>query len=264
MMIRGPYTAGMIVCLLLAGCHSGLQQAGTNDDPLRGGPLPAASAAAGPAGPAAQPAASGGAIPPIPAPTGSTSLAALTAGVQQSLDSETPLRIPATPVSRQDVGPPQGIQLGQPQPVVGPSAATPAADQGSTGFPTPGEEAPVSLTAPVLGAQLLTPPPDVPVAANVPVPDPAVLRAAAPGDNASGSSTAELQQALDARGVTWQHLERVASSNEWLFICSVPDPHDPDTVTKFRGIAAGVHGEDDGGQAAIRGVIAQIDQSRQH
>jgi len=262
-MIRGPCIPGLIVCLLLAGCHSGLQQAVTSDDPLKGGPLPAANAAAGPAGTAAQPAGSGGTIPPIPAPTGSTSLAALTAGVQQSLDSETPLRIPATPVSRQDGGPPQGIQLGQPQPV-GPSATTPAADQGSTGFPTPGEEAPVSLTAPVVGAQPFTPPPEVPVAATVPVPDPAVLRASAPGDNAIGPSTAELQQALDARGVTWQQLEKVANSNKWRFICSIPDPHDPTTVTKFRGIAAGVHGEDDGGQAAIRMVIAQIDQGRPH
>jgi hypothetical protein len=253
----------MIVCLLLAGCHSGLQQAGINDDPLRGGPLPTANAAAGTAGTTAQPAGSGGTIPPLPAPTGSTSLAALTAGVQQSLDSETPLRIPATPVSRQDAGPPQGILLGQPQPVE-PSTATPAADQGSTGFPTPGEEAPVSLSAPVVGDNPLTSPPGVPVAATVPVPDPAVLRASAPGDNSLGSTTAELQQALDARGVTWQHLEKVANSNEWQFICSVPDPHDPETVTKFRAIAAGVHGEDDGGQAAIRMVIAQIDQSRQH
>jgi hypothetical protein len=252
-MSRGLRIPGFLLCLLLlAGCQMGRQQVAT-DDPLRGGTTPSPAPVTGAA--ASLPAASGP-LPAIPAPTGTTSLAALTT-VEQSLDSGTPLRIAATPVSHLDGAAAQDVQLIPPQvPYNLPPAPGPY--QGSTGFPGPGDDNPVSLVCPVAIERPVSAPiqqPAPPIASQIYVTD----QGAAPaGGQLAGYGFAQAQADLLARGATWSEPpHKIADPDEWEFVCSIPDRNDPTGVTfiKFRGFGSG-----GGGLAAIRNVLANIDE----
>jgi hypothetical protein len=286
MMSRGPYIPGCLVSLLLlAGCQGGFQHASMEADPLRGGtPVPSAGAAGTASLPPAAGTGAGGQLPPIPAPGTTVSTAALTSGVDQSLDYDNSLRI-ATPASRQAAGTAldQNVQLIGPVPVDRPPSP-PSNEPGSAGFQGTGEENPVSLVGPVTAGDVPSAgqpsapvpsngPSQVSVTGNVagPVPnnsapgqpgaqpheainDPAVLPA-------SGISPREqLRQQLLARGATWtKEPQKVGEPDEWDFTCSIPDRSDPtgETFRKYRGFGSS-------GLAAIQNVLAKIDAENPH
>jgi hypothetical protein len=66
------------------------------------------------------------------------------------------------------------------------------------------------------------------------------------------------QEALAARGVTWQRLETRGDQGEWKFTCSIPDPKVPNVLRRYEAQAVGEHGV-----AAIRLVIRKIDEEQQ-
>ena len=118
---------GAIACLMvLAGCQTGR----LDHDPLVGGaPLPP-----GPLPPRSTGnAVAAGQVPPPPAPSNTGSLASLTAGPTQTLDSTHDMRVPVTPVPGSTAGGPAGALLHGPEPVNdGSSRLTPIAAPGST------------------------------------------------------------------------------------------------------------------------------------
>jgi hypothetical protein len=82
-------------------------------------------------------------------------------------------------------------------------------------------------------------------------------RAAAPPATPVTSAAGEyeqLQQMLLARGVTWQQLKTGTARDEWVFVCSVPNPRDKNLEREYEATAVGPFG-----LAAIRAVIKRID-----
>jgi len=67
----------------------------------------------------------------------------------------------------------------------------------------------------------------------------------------------QLQQKLQDYGVTWQMLKTSGQRGEWLFACSVPNPHEPSVERTFEAKAFGPNG-----LAAIRAAIAEIEAAR--
>src|SRR5262249_24281517 len=57
-----------------------------------------------------------------------------------------------------------------------------------------------------------------------PVSDSATTGQGSPGQ---GNGYQQLQEALNARGVTWRRLETVVDTNEWKFTCSLPSCQNP-------------------------------------
>jgi hypothetical protein len=66
------------------------------------------------------------------------------------------------------------------------------------------------------------------------------------------------QDALTARGVTWQRLETLGDQGEWRFMCSIPDRKSPNVLNKYEAQAVGEHGV-----AAMRLAIQKIDDEQQ-
>ncbi len=90
-----------------------------------------------------------------------------------------------------------------------------------------------------------------------PVAAPNASPAAPPAPSTVSASQGEyeqLQQALLARGVTWQQLKTGTNRDEWIFMCSVPNPHDSATEREYKATQVGPFG-----LAAMRAVIAAID-----
>jgi hypothetical protein len=256
-MIRGPSIPGLAVCLLLlAGCHPVPQQVGQSDDPLIGGRVPNA-APAGTAAPAqGAVTADNGPLPPFPAPTGSNSIAVLAGGgVKQDLDPGTQLRIGGTPVSQQI---PDQIQPYPPIPIQPVDHTLPPVgpDSGSNGFPAPGDDSPIMLHPPIAAD-----PPNSPQAANPPssppslIPQPAAYPATIPAaEPPPVSEYAQVIEQLRAHGATWsQEPQQIGATDQWLFICSVPNPSDPTAVDRIHAIASGGRG-----LAAVRKALAEI------
>jgi hypothetical protein len=65
----------------------------------------------------------------------------------------------------------------------------------------------------------------------------------------------QLQDALTARGVTWQRLETIGDTGEWKFNCSVPNRQTPNL--NRRNVARRRTDLD-----AIRAVLEQIDRDQ--
>jgi hypothetical protein len=193
-----------ILWLLLAGCASSPTSRPTpnNNDPLLGGPPiqpPGGRAAA----PAASPGTATAAVPPLTAPSTSTSTAALASGTAQPLDATHDLRIGGNPDSSPAA--PSGA----------PVAATPTSDWKG--------QAPVALRGP----EPATAPP------------PAPRQPPAPGIALMGGTrvmTFEQAQAqLRARGVTWQRLEVSSDDGKWKFSCSIPNAQNPNIRRNYEG-----------------------------
>jgi len=69
------------------------------------------------------------------------------------------------------------------------------------------------------------------------------------------------QDALKARGVTWQRLEtlgELGDQDEWKFSCSIPDRKNPGIRQRVETKAVGEHGV-----AAMRLAIQEIDKEQQ-
>jgi hypothetical protein len=64
----------------------------------------------------------------------------------------------------------------------------------------------------------------------------------------------QLQQLLAARGVTWQQLKSGTARDEWLFVCTIPNPRDKNLERQYEAKAVGPFG-----LAAIRAAIKAID-----
>jgi len=67
----------------------------------------------------------------------------------------------------------------------------------------------------------------------------------------------QVQQMLLQRGVVWQQLKTGSGPGEWLFSCAIPDPQNPKFRVNYEARAVGPNGV-----AAMKAVIAQIDQDR--
>jgi hypothetical protein len=188
---------------------------GAEADPLVGGGPPIGRPA-----PAAGTATAGAAAPLPPPPTHSaTSPAALANGVPQPLPGDRDLRI-TTP------------------------AALPGRD-------TDGWRNPAGPAA--AGARLNAPEPiNDPAAARLtPTPSGAsVAQASAP----AAAEYTQLQEALRARGVSWQHLEMSSETGEWKFTCTVTDPKNKSLLTLHEARSRDRYGLD-----AIRTAIQYID-----
>jgi hypothetical protein len=65
----------------------------------------------------------------------------------------------------------------------------------------------------------------------------------------------QLQEALRARGVSWQHLEMSSETGEWKFTCTVADPKNKSLLTLHEARSRDRYGLD-----AIRTAIQEIDQ----
>jgi hypothetical protein len=79
-----------------------------------------------------------------------------------------------------------------------------------------------------------------------------------PGPSATGArgdGWQQVQDQLATRGVTYQHLETSGDDGRWKFSCAIPDRRNPATRHVYEAVAAG-----ESGLAAIRAVLAQIDQ----
>jgi hypothetical protein len=229
---------------LLAGCQ-GTSQERVPDPLVTSSPLPLAQTAGTAAGAtAAGSTDTPGTVPPLPAQHSLTSQAALAGGGAPPPvpDSNRNLRINDGSAGNATSAP------GWPQ-------SNPAA--GSTsGWPTNGSGPPgTALHAPEpAGSGRLTP-----TASSAPVPFTLAASSgpAAPGPVPPGDSYPQLQEALRARGVSWQRLETWGDAGEWKFRCSVPDPQKPGTGHNYEARAVGEYG-----LAAIRAVIDQIDRDR--
>jgi hypothetical protein len=186
-----------VVCLLLAGCSSNpiSRPAPPGVDPLLGGPPiqpPGGRAAA----PAASPDTATAAVPPLTAPSTSTSTAALASGTAQPLDATHDLRIGGNPVG------------GPAAPPGAPVTATPASDWKG--------QAPVVLRGP-------EPPAPTPAPQQAPAQSPGIV----PVGGIRVLTFEQAQVQLRARGVTWQRLEVLGENGQWKFSCSVPNGQNP-------------------------------------
>lgn len=234
---------GLLGCALLPGCK--LVHEPAEGDPLKGDlykPPAAATASRESASPVPS---RSNPLPELPAPATTTSTAALASGVKQTLDPN-----PVLASNSSDPGPTTGILLSRPQPLNNTPAAPPSPSEDSpvvlTGqvVPIPSEGAPQtsSFGAPV--------PP-----ATAPPPDPGFVSA---GPAPSLQSFAQVDAELRARGVIWHEDPTEVSPNLWRFACVIADPNDPTSNRRFGATAPG-----EGGLAAIRAVLADIDRSRQ-
>jgi len=136
-----------------------------------------------------------------------------------------------------------------PGPALPDKGATVAREDDSPRVPPPppsgdGKASPASLTAPAgttAGVTLGAPRASVP----------------APANYAAGPMTYEsLQAQLRARSVNWQNLKN-RGGESWSFECTVPDPKAPSLSQHYEVTADGP-----GGLAAIKAVLARIDESR--
>lgn len=170
-------------------------------------------------------------VPEIPAPTTSVSQAALAAGAGQTLD----------PNASFGGGTP-GVLLSQPR---SPASQPPA--------PNPTDECPVVLTDQVIPLSSNQPPATASAA-----PPPSEFESAGPPPHLQ--SFTQVDDALQARHVVSHDLtESPPGSNVWQIVCHVQSPTDPAKVIEFKAVAPG-----EGGLAAIRAVLAQIDQYPVH
>jgi hypothetical protein len=71
---------------------------------------------------------------------------------------------------------------------------------------------------------------------------------------AADGSYEQLQQQLLARGVTWQQLKTGATRDEWIFVCTIPQPRENNIERHYEARAVGPFG-----LAAIRAAIKEID-----
>jgi hypothetical protein len=72
-----------------------------------------------------------------------------------------------------------------------------------------------------------------------------------------GTSFEQIQQALEARGVTEQHLDTTGKPNEWYFTCAVPNANNPLLRRNYETKRVGA-----GGLEAMRAVLVEIEQDR--
>ena len=133
-----------------------------------------------------------------------------------------------------------------------PAALTVGAALATADRPAPALQATPAVTIqvprPLSESQVAEPRPViVPVSANVP----------APGTAAGGTSYEQIQQALQARGVTEQHLDTTGKPDEWYFTCAVPNPSNPLMRRNYDTKCVGA-----GGLEAMRAVLEKIDQDR--
>ncbi|HZY88005.1 MAG TPA: hypothetical protein VFE78_24430 [Gemmataceae bacterium] len=202
--------------LLAAGCAG---NRGLDGDPLVGGGPPIAR----PAPSAGTATAGAGAAAPIPPPPthSATSPAALAAGVPQPLPGDRDLRLGAT-------------------------ASLPGRDTDGWRNPSGGATA---------GARLSAPEPLADPAAARLAPTPAGGAGVALTSAPAANEYVQLQDALRARGVSWQHLEMSSETGEWKFTCTVADPKNKSLLTLHEARSRDRYGLD-----AIRAAIQEIDQ----
>jgi hypothetical protein len=210
--------APALAWLLLAGCEGLMGRGGFDGDPLTNGPPIPRTAPGNQSAPAAA-TAPPAPLPALTAPASTTSPAALTGGANPSLDPGRDLRI--------------GAGLG------GAASAQPTGNWQASGAVL---QSPQPANDPSLQqAGSLQPPAGTGTATL-----------------ASGSRVdtyQQLQDALNARGVTWRRLEMVGDSGEWSFQCSIPSKQNPNLRHSYSG-----RGSSDLG--AIRAVLDQIDRER--
>jgi hypothetical protein len=211
----------LLVAALGVGCSATNHQQATGDPILGGG------VAVAPPGrtvaPAAAPkvAATNTPLPPLPAPSSSTSPAALAAGPVPALDPSNDLRIGPSP------GGPVATLTSNPKP---PQRANDWQAQGNT--PGAAQETvpsttPIAVPAPPPSGQtaILHPPgPPAPTDAH-----PVALAAgnAPPPPAPRVQSLEQAQAALHGRNVVWQDLKSWSDNGEWRFSCSVPNKQNP-------------------------------------
>jgi hypothetical protein len=99
-----------------------------------------------------------------------------------------------------------------------------------------------------------TPPGGTSRAPEAPAKDVATKEIATTGFTAAPETYEQLQQQLQARGVTWQQLKTSGGSGEWAFSCAIPDPRERGVERNYVGKAAGAYG-----LAAIKAALAEID-----
>jgi hypothetical protein len=212
----------LVLFPLFAGCAS--EDRPTND-PLVGGPPARPAPGRSPqtvAGTAAGP------TPALPAPSSSTSPAALAPGSFQPLDSNRELRI--------GNGDSSNVKTTM------------------TGNNWKGQNAPSGVT-------LNRPEPATPESAPLrPEPRPEVRGAAPSGalTFAGGNRMMSYEQAeavLTAKGVTWQRLETWGDAGEWKFSCSIPNRNNPNIRRTYEARSNDSLG-------ALRAVLDQIDRDQ--
>jgi hypothetical protein len=71
---------------------------------------------------------------------------------------------------------------------------------------------------------------------------------------AADGSYEQLQQQLLSRGVTWQQLKTGTAKDEWIFVCTIPQPRENNIERHYEAHAVGPFG-----LAAIRAAIKEID-----
>jgi hypothetical protein len=187
----------------------------------QGTPRAAAPGNSNTLGPAA--AAPGGGVPGLPANTSVTAPAALVSSTPPLTDAAHDLRAPdslGAPGPKSSSWGPQGAAV-----LGGPQQESPSGDR--------------LLAAPVRlasgnGA-------------------PAVGAAAAP----VADSFEHLMEELHRRGATWWRLEPMVSGGKYRFVCSVPQPSNPNSGIRYDATSVG-----DNGLGAIRAVLDQIDRQR--
>jgi hypothetical protein len=236
---RGPALprglAWGVVLALLAGCQNSSPRA-AGPDPLVTSGMPTPPAAGGAA------VATGGtnalSFPPA---TSVSSTGALASGSMPA---------PAPDSNRNDLRI-QGVPTGNPTPVA-PGTSTPGWPQNGSPPPsTSGLQSPEAAgSAGRLTPVATTPGPTVPYCFTS-------GGGAAPGAAGGIDTYLQLQEMLRARGVSWQWLETVGTAGEWRFRCAIPNPQNRNLRRTYEARAVG-----DGGLAAIRAVIEQID--REH
>jgi hypothetical protein len=217
----GLFLLPFAVLLLLAGCAG---EDRPSADPLMGG-SPARPAAGRP------PQAAAGPTPPLPAPSSSTSTAALAPGAFQPLDPNRDLRIG------------NGDAAG---------AGTKTASTGNNNWKGQGAQPGVTLNRPEPAT------PETPPLRPEPKPE---VRGVAPSGGltlAGGPRTMSYEQAesvLTAKGVTWQRLETWGDAGEWKFSCSIPNRNNPNIRRTYEARAHDSLG-------ALRAVLDQIDKEQ--
>lgn len=239
----GLVIVGLLSCTLVSGCK--LTGDKVEGDPLKGDLVrpPTPPTASKEAAPSSASSSSSPSLPEIPSPATVTSTAALAGGVKQTLD---PHPVLVSNTNGADLNP--GILLSPPQPVNDPPAAS-----------SPGDEGPVSLT----GQVVPLPSEPVPQSSAFGAVEAAGTRPIDPGFTQAPpapvlQSFAQLEAEERSRGVSLHEGPTQIGPDLWEFSCFVPDPQHPNQATCFTARAPG-----EGGLAAVRKVLADIDRSRQ-
>jgi hypothetical protein len=182
-------------------------------------------------------------LPPLPAPSNSTSPAALAAGPVPALDPSNDLRIGPSPAG------PFATLTSNPKP---PPRANDWQAQGNAAQETVPSTTPIAIPAPPSSGQtaILQPPgapapPDAhPVAlAGGTAPPPPAPRV---------QSLEQAQAALHGRNVVWQDLKSWSENGEWRFSCSVPNKQNPALNRTYEARASSP-------LAAIQAVLDKMD-----